>query len=152
MFAFLPGAKISMTAPVVVAPGSASTMQFIMPKEYKTIRYVPHLDLCSCDVLSLETLVAIMFSCILFFRTTPRFLFQGFSRTYAMRAPSRHLDFRTSGYVGAEHERRTRLLHFPTPSSPTYPRTHHISAVFVVALRCTSSAAAATFRFRQIAE
>lgn len=28
-----------MTAPVVVTPGSASTMQFIMPKEFKKIRW-----------------------------------------------------------------------------------------------------------------
>lgn len=34
------GSKISMTAPVVVTPGSDSTMQFIMPKEFKKIRLV----------------------------------------------------------------------------------------------------------------
>lgn len=36
----LSGSKISMTAPVVVMPGSDSTMQFIMPRQFKKIRWV----------------------------------------------------------------------------------------------------------------
>ena len=35
----LSGSKISMTAPVVVTPGSDSTMQFIMPRQFKKIRW-----------------------------------------------------------------------------------------------------------------
>eukprot|EP00903_Cladosiphon_okamuranus_P012084 g11343.t2 len=35
------GSKISMTAPVVVTPGSDSTMQFIMPKQFKKISDLP---------------------------------------------------------------------------------------------------------------
>ncbi|CAN0204103.1 unnamed protein product, partial [Scytosiphon promiscuus] len=35
------GTQISMTAPVVSSPGSASTMQFIMPKKYKSVSDLP---------------------------------------------------------------------------------------------------------------